>query len=90
MASKQVGSWNFATPYYVFYKVQRKPTSNQALLQPLHENIFGQVDTNEHHLAGFGLARRPRGAQVAAHQLVHPLKDHFALGTLHIQNALLT
>jgi hypothetical protein len=35
--------------------------SNQALLQALQKNIFGQVDADEHHLAVFLLALGPGG-----------------------------
>src|SRR5205814_6902419 len=49
--------------------------SGEALLQALQEDILRQIDADEHHLAGLLLARRPFGAEVAAHQLVDALED---------------
>jgi hypothetical protein len=46
------------------------------------------LDADEHHLAHARLALGPGRAQVAAHQLVHALEDHLALGALHVQHAL--
>ena len=62
--------------------------SGQALLQALQQDVLGQVDADEDHLAALLLARRPLRAQVAAHQLVHALEDDLALAALHVQHAL--
>ena len=42
----------------VFAKIVQT-NSNQTLFQPLHKNIFRQVNANEHHFAGFSFACRP-------------------------------
>ncbi len=62
--------------------------SRQALLQALPEDVLGQVDADEHHLALALLALGPLRPQVAAHELVHALEDDLALGALHVQHAL--
>ena len=41
--------------------------SNQTLRQALQKNIFGQVNANKNHLAGFLLPSSPGRAQIAAH-----------------------
>ena len=64
--------------------------SNQALLQTLQENITGQINSDEHHLALARLTGAPGGPEVAAHELMHPLKNHLGLGALHIQDTLVT
>ena len=61
---------------------------DQALFQPLQEDIFRQIDANEHHLAHFHFAIGPHRPQVAAHELVHALEDHLALGATHVQHPL--
>ena len=61
---------------------------NQRLFHALQENVLGQINTNEHHLAGAHFSLTPRGAQIATHELVHALEDHLALGALHEQYAL--
>jgi hypothetical protein len=35
--------------------------SNQALLQALQQDVFGQIDANEYHLARFDLVITPHG-----------------------------
>lgn len=53
----------------------------------MNQDVFGQVNANEHHLADALFALGPIRAQVAAHQLVHALEDHLLFGALHIQHA---
>ena len=67
--------------------VARGLYSAYALLQPLHEDIARQIDANEYHFAHSLLILVPRLPQIAAHQLVHALKNHFALGAFHVQHA---
>ena len=61
---------------------------NQALLKPLQEDVAGQIQADEHHLADARFVLAPLGAQVAAHQLVHALKavsyTHLTLPTKRI------
>ena len=64
--------------------------SHQALFKSLQQDVLGQVDANEHHLAHFRLACSPQGSQIAAHELVNALENDLTLGTLHVQNALVT
>jgi hypothetical protein len=71
-------------------KPRLKAGSDQALFQALQQDVFGQIDANEHHLAHFGFAIGPHGAQIAAHELVHALKNDLALGALHVQHTLVT
>ena len=61
--------------------------SGYTLLQTLQENISWQIDTNEYHFAHSLLLRLPRLPQITAHELVHALEDHLALGAFHVQNA---
>ena len=51
------------------------------------QNVLGQVDADEHHLALARLIHTPDRAQIAAHQLVHALENHLALGVFHIEHA---
>ena len=67
--------------------VARGLYSAYTLLQALHENITGQIDTDEYHFAHSLLILVPRLTQIAAHELVHALKNHFALGAAHVQHA---
>ena len=53
----------------------------------MDQDVLGQVDTNEHHLADALFAFGPIGAQIAAHQLVYALEDHLLVGALHIEHA---
>lgn len=53
----------------------------------MNQDVFGQVNANEHHLADALFALGPIRAQVAAHQLVHALEDHLLFGALHIEHA---
>src|SRR5450830_14647 len=64
----------------------RVTNSDEALLQPLQEDVARQVDADEHHFADAGLIRTPLRTQVAAHQLVNPLENHLALGALHVEH----
>src|SRR5664280_1537725 len=64
------------------------PGSGDALLQALLEDLFRQVDADEHHLAGLLFPCRPLRPEIAAHQLVHALEDDLAVGSLHIEHAL--
>ena len=57
---------------------------HKALIQPLQQDVLGQVDADEHHLADALFPFRPLWSQVAAHQLVHALEDHLAIRSLHI------
>ena len=62
--------------------------SVQALFQALQENIFGQFDADEHHFAHSLFTNGPFGAQIAAHELVHPLENDFAVSTFHVEHTL--
>lgn len=53
----------------------------------MDQDVLGQVNTNEHHLADALFTLSPIGAEVAAHQLVHTLEDHLLFGALHIEHA---
>jgi hypothetical protein len=66
--------------------VAREFYSVQALFQALQKNIFGQFNADEHHFAHPGLIRGPLGPQIAAHELVHTLKNDFSVGALHVQH----
>ena len=67
----------------------RRPTGlAQALVQALAQDVLRQVNTDEYHAAFALFIGSPFGAQIAAHQLVYALKDHFAAGALHVQHAL--
>lgn len=57
---------------------------HKALIQPLQQDVLGQVDADEHHLADALFPFRPLWSQIAAHQLVHALEDHLAIRSLHI------
>ncbi|MEY2790389.1 MAG: hypothetical protein RL295_553 [Pseudomonadota bacterium] len=57
------------------------------MLKTLNQDVFGQINTDEHHLAHTLFAGRPIGTEVTAHQLVHALQDHLLLGALHIEHA---
>ena len=70
--------------------VARGLYSAYTLLQALHENITGQIDTDEYHFAHSLLILVPRLTQIAAHELVHALKNHFAFGAFHVQHAFVT
>jgi hypothetical protein len=61
--------------------------SDQTLPQSLQQDVLGQIDTNEYHFAHSFLAVGPHRAQIAAHELVHALKNHFALSASHVQHA---
>ena len=63
---------------------------HQGLVQTLDQDVFGQIDANKDHFAHPRLTRRPSRAQITAHELVHPLENHFALGALHVQHAFVT
>ena len=64
--------------------------SGYTLLQALQENIARQIDANEYHFAHSLLLGFPRLAQITAHELVHALEYHLALGAFHVQNAFVT
>jgi hypothetical protein len=66
--------------------VAREFYSVQALFQALQKNIFGQFNADEHHFAHPVLISPPLGSQVAAHELVHTLKDDFAIGAFHVEH----
>ena len=70
--------------------VARGLYSAYTLLQALHENISGQIDTDEYHFAHSLLIFLPRLPQIAAHELVHALKNHFAFRAFHVQHAFVT
>ena len=57
------------------------------MIEALDQDVLRQVNTNEHHLADALFAFSPIWAEVAAHQLVHALEDHFLFGALHIEHA---
>lgn len=61
--------------------------SSQALAEALLQDFARQLDADENHLAHARLALGPDRPQVAAHELMYALKDHFVLGALHIKNA---
>ena len=52
----------------------------------MDQDVFRQVNPNEHHFADALFTLRPIRAQIAAHQLVHTLEDHLLVGALHIQH----
>lgn len=54
--------------------------------QTLKEEIFRQIDPDEHHFAHSLLARCPFGSQIAAHELVDALKNDLVIGAFHVQN----
>ena len=60
--------------------------SDQRLIKPLDQNVLGKVQSDEHHLAGPGFAFGPGGSEIAAHQLMHALEDHLAVGAFHVQH----
>jgi hypothetical protein len=64
----------------------RRALSDQTLLQSLQQDVLRQIDADEHHFAHFGFAIGPHRSQIAAHELVHALKNHFALGATHVQH----
>src|SRR5664279_5676196 len=66
----------------------RPGASHEALLEALLQDVLGQVDADEDHLAALLLARHPLRAEIAAHELVHALEDDLAIGSLHVQDAL--
>ena len=70
--------------------VARGLYSAYTLLQALHENISGQIDADEYHFAHSLLILVPRLTQIAAHELVHALENHFAFGAFHVQDAFVT
>ena len=53
----------------------------------MEENISGQIDPNKDHFVVFNLVFAPLRSQITAHQLMHALEDHLAIGPLHVQNA---
>ena len=57
------------------------------MIKALNQDVLGQINANEHHLADALFAFGPIRPEVAAHQLVHALEDHLLLGALHIQHA---
>ena len=59
------------------------PTLYQTLLQTLDKNTFRQVLSDKNDFAAPCLGFPPLPAQVAAHGLMHSLKNHLAGGTLH-------
>lgn len=59
-------------------RVKTLPTLYQALLQTLDKNTFRQVLTDKNDFAAPRLGICPLAAQVAAHGLMHTLKDHLA------------
>ena len=61
---------------------------HQCLLHALQQDVFGQVNANKHQFAVLDLVRRPGRPQIAAHELVHALENHLALGAQHVQHAL--
>jgi hypothetical protein len=56
------------------------------LFQSLHENISGQIYPNKDHFVVFHLVFAPWRTQIAAHQLVNTLENHFSIGPLHVQD----
>ncbi len=60
------------------------------MFQTLHQDVFWQVNTNENHFALTHLFCAPLGPEVAAHQLVHALENHFSIGAAQVQNAFVT
>ena len=64
-----------------------KTRLNQGLFETLEQDVFGQIDANEHHFADAFFVFAPLWAEVAAHELVHALKDDFALGAAHVEHA---
>jgi hypothetical protein len=61
--------------------------SGNTTLKPLEKNLLGKVDSNENHFAFLGFAWCPFGPQIAAHQLVYPLKNDLAVTSLQVENA---
>ena len=57
------------------------------MIEALNQDVFGQINADEHHLAHALFAFSPIGPEVAAHQLMHTLKNHLLLGALHIEHA---
>ena len=60
--------------------------SGYTLLKALHENIARQIDADEYHFAHSFFLRIPRLPQIASHQLVHALKNHFSVGAFHVKH----
>ena len=56
------------------------------MIKTLDQDVLGQINTDEHHLADALFAFGPIRAQIAAHQLMHALEDHFLFGALHIEH----
>ena len=54
----------------------------------MQQYVARQVNANKYHFAPAHFFGRPLRPQVAAHQLVHALENHFAVGALHVQHAL--
>jgi len=52
----------------------------------LQENISGQINPNEDHFVVFHLVFAPCRAQIAPHQLMNTLENHFSIGPLHVQD----
>ena len=63
-------------------------SSNQGLFKTLNQDVFGQVNANEHHLADALFAFSPIRSEVATHQLMHTLENHLLFSALHIEHAL--
>ena len=68
-------------------RAETVPTLYQTLLQTLDKNTFRQVLSDKNDFAASRLGLRPLPAQIAAHGLMHALKDHLAGGAFHPQHA---
>lgn len=64
--------------------------SATAIIQPLRQNISGQVNADEHHFALTWLTAFPGHANISAHQLVDTLEYDTPVHTLHLQHAFVT
>jgi len=62
-------------------------TSHQTSFQACLEQLLGQVDPDEHHLADARLALAPDRADIAAHHLVHALEHDLLFHGLDIEHA---
>jgi hypothetical protein len=69
---------------WVPVNVSKRVPLCQALVKTLLQNVTRQVNANEYHFAQALLIVTPNGAQIAAHELVHALKNHFSVNALHV------
>ncbi len=65
-------------------------SSEQSLIQALYQYVARQINADEHHFAHALFARGPGRAEVAAHELVHALENHLALGAIHVEYTFVT